>query len=167
MVVHLLPIRDATAAARPEHRSMIAQVQQAGLAAGRRHETDVLALVFAAANDPLWHPDGPTHWTRPGANWFLKGEIPNWCSHHRCLAPEGIPEAVWDFLGVLAATGRMDAASDPLEHLREPLICYGGLGFDGNPRGETPTPIPCHCDWPVGEEQPDPHWDPALGHRRD
>jgi hypothetical protein len=81
--------------------------------------------------------------------------------------PDGLPEALWDFLGVLHDEGWMDPWSDALPQLREPLICYGGLGFDGKPRGETPSPIPCQCYWPVGEEQPDPLWDPVLGRRRE
>jgi hypothetical protein len=75
-------------------------------------------------------------------------------------------EALWDLLGVLHDTGRLDDESDDLTHLRQPLICYGGLGFDGNKRHEGPSPIPCACYWPVGEERPDPQWSPRLGRRR-
>lgn len=167
MRVQFVPIHQAVAQARAEHRPRITEVQRAGIAAGRRHDGDVVALLLAAATDPLWHPDGLTHWTRPSVNHYLKCDVWNWCSFHRCLLPEeGLCEALWDLLGVLHDTGRLDDESDDLTYLREPLICYGGLGLDGNQRPLGPSSIPCACYWPVGREVPDPMWEPDLGRRR-
>ncbi len=50
-----------------------------------------------------------------------------------CLYPTGTPEALWMFLGFLAATDRLDPASQPLDRLRDALRC-AGLGDDGRPR---------------------------------
>lgn len=165
MSVVLVPVRQATASAFSRHRSLIRHVQRAGLAAGRSHRRDAVALVLAAATDTTWHPESLTLWTRPAVNRFLTCDLRNWCSMNRCLMPDGIPEVVWDLLDVLHHTGQLDPGSDDLTHLREPLICYGGLGFDGHPRPPAEPPIPCACYFPVGEEPPDPHWREADGRR--
>lgn len=165
MAVRLVPLSDAVAPARALHRRRIAEVRRAGLATGRVHATDAVALVLAAVGEGRRGPEQLTHWTRPSVNRFLKCDLPNWCSMHRCLMPDGIPEVLWDLLEVLCSNDQLDPASDALVHLREPLICYGGLGFDGNPRPPTESPIPCACYWPVGDEEPDPHWDEVSGQR--
>jgi hypothetical protein len=39
-------------------------------------------------------------------------------------------------LDFLAETGRLERASDPLDELRKPLICYGGLDRSGRERSD-------------------------------
>lgn len=86
------------------------------------------------------------------------GDIPNWCSTRGALLPEDVPELVWGFLDFLSATGRLAEGSDPLERLREPLMCYGGLDGGGRPRpANQPASFPCECYLPVA-----PTSDPAA-----
>jgi hypothetical protein len=60
--------------------------------------------------------------------------------------------ALWQWLDFLHDTGRMNPASDPLWELRKPLICYGGLDYEGRFRPEDdPSPIPCECYLPYTE----------------
>lgn len=78
--------------------------------------------------------------------------LSNWCSMRRVLIPvDGVCESLWVLLDFLDGTGGLDDESDELEHLREPLICYGGLDLDGTPRPEdSESPIECACCFPVG-----------------
>lgn len=97
---------------------------------GRRQ---LLALHLAVVDDDLFGEDHDvTHWTRPLVNAHLMYRSSNWCSTRRVLLPEdGFCEAMWTLLDFLDATGRLDAASDALEHLREPLLecaCFFPVG---------------------------------------
>ena len=76
-------------------------------------------------------------------NRLIMCDVFNWCSRHRVFVPEESPELVWHFLDFLAASGRMAPGSDPLERLREPLMCYGELDAEGlrRPPGQ-PAPFP-------------------------
>jgi len=51
------------------------------------------------------------------------------------------------FLGFLAATDRLDPASQPLDRLRDALRCVG-LGDDGLPRAEDAPDFRCECNRP-------------------
>ena len=55
-------------------------------------------------------------------------------------------------LTLLPTSGQFDPRSDPLWELRKPLICYGGLDFEGRPRPrDDPSPIPGKCHLPYRE----------------
>jgi hypothetical protein len=72
---------------------------------------------------------------------FLTADVFNWCSIRCVLLPADVPEAMWHLLDVLVATDALDHDSDPLDELRKPLRCYGGL--DGSGRdGPTTTAGP-------------------------
>jgi hypothetical protein len=91
----------------------------------------------------------PLVWTRIGVRALLRCGIPNFGSSHRTDWPLEVVPAVWAWLDFLNDTRRLDPRSDPLWELRKPLICYGGLGFDGRWRPEDdPSPIPCECYLP-------------------
>jgi len=72
---------------------------------------------------------------------FLPADVFNWCSIRRVLLPADVPEAMWHLLDVLVATEPLDHDSDPLDHLRMPLRCYGGLDGSGR-HGPTTTAGP-------------------------
>jgi hypothetical protein len=119
---------------------------------GRERETDPdhFALICAATE-----PDPEvttTRWTRTGTYGVVRCGIPNWCSRHRCLWPEEILHATWDWFDFLHATGRMDPDSDPLAELRKPLICSGGLDQHGRPLPDgAPRQVECECFLPYRE----------------
>lgn len=153
MDVRLVPLSDAVAPSRTSHRRLIGEVRAWALARGVTVDPDLLALHLAVVDDDLFR-DGSTvtHWTRPLVNSHLMHRSSNWCSMRRVLIPiDGFCEALWVLLDFLDDTGRLDDESDALEHLREPLICYGGLDFDGIRRPEDDeSPIECACFFPVG-----------------
>jgi hypothetical protein len=149
-----LALATALAPVRARYQALIAMAASWSLASGAALHSGGLVLVLAAAerDDAL----GP--WTRPRVNQLLMGDIPNWCSTRGALLPEDVPELVWGFLDFLSATGRLAEGSDPLERLREPLMCYGGLDAGGRPRpANQPASFPCECYLPVA-----PTSDPAA-----
>jgi hypothetical protein len=70
-----------------------------------------------------------------------------------------VPAALWRFLDFMVASERLDRDSDPIEELRKPLMCYGGLDRSGRERDHDATagegvgpdadaadpPIRCEC----------------------
>lgn len=157
----LIALADAVAPAREQHHGLIdaarAWRDHTSAAGGRATrprpvDPDHFALICAAA-DAAWDPDvTPTRWTRTGTYHLVRIDIPNWCSRHRCLWPEEMLDAMWEWFDFLHATGRLDPASDPVAELRKPLICYGWLDQDGGPLPEgEPRQIECECFLPYRE----------------
>ena len=103
---------------------------------------DVLALILAATEEADGRDVSPRRWSRTGVNAVLSVHVFNWCSMHRTLAPDGVPEALWTYLDFLVASGRIDPESDPLRELRKPLRCYGGLDEEGRPQRERGSAAP-------------------------
>lgn len=132
---------------------VIAWARQWGRAGGLLFDPDLLALVLAAAAG--WHDPRPVEaWTRRSVYHLLRCDVPNWCSMNRCLWPEGVPETVWGWLHFLDATGGLTGADEPLSDLLKPLLCYGGLDFEGRPRPEDSPPlIRCECFEPLLPEE--------------
>jgi hypothetical protein len=95
----------------------------------------------------------PLLWTRIGVRALLWAGIPNWVNLNNATPwPLEVVPATWQWFDFLHHTGRFDPRSDPLWELRKPLICYGGLDFDGRWRPEDdPSPIPCECYLPYRE----------------
>jgi hypothetical protein len=140
-----VPLRQALAEHRPQHKKVIAAAAQWALERGKALNRDEVALICVAdAERRRWQGTPPDQWFRPDITHLLSIDIPNWCSLARCRIPLGLPQTLWNFLEFLADTGRFDPASDPLPELRKVLVCYGGLGFDGVPR-EGRSPIRCEC----------------------
>lgn len=153
MNAQLVPLSEAVAPSRATHRRLIGEVRSWALARGTPVDADLLALHLAIVDDDRFREDHPvTHWTRPLVNAHLMYRSFNWCSTQRMLLPEeGFCETLWELLDFLDETGRLDAGSDALEHLREPLVCYGWLGPDGRRRpDDEATPFECACFFPVG-----------------
>jgi hypothetical protein len=143
-VPNLVSLAHAVRSARTRHRRLIAAAAAWALERGRPLPLDVLALILAAAerDDEIT----PQRWSRTGVNEVLAIHIFNWCSLHRTLNPDGVPETLWTYLDFLFATGRIDPASDPLCEVRKPLRCYAGLDEQGLPQRETNAPrAPCEC----------------------
>lgn len=101
-------------------------------------------------DDASTHDMSPMVWTRAAVRPFLWARIPNWCTWNNATTwPLEVVPALWQWFDFLHHTGRLDPRSDPLWELRKPLICYGGLDFDGRFRPEDdPSPIPCECHLP-------------------
>lgn len=140
----ILALATAVAPVRSRFRALMAEMASWALASGTSLSHDGLALVLAAVDESFGDLSAP--WTRPRVNWLIMCDVFNWCSRHRVLVPEEVPELIWHFLDFLAASGRFAPGSDPLERLREPLMCYGGLDDEGlrRPPGQ-PAPFPCEC----------------------
>ncbi len=131
--VRFTPLATAVEPWRRRHRQMLAELRAWALERGRPVDPDLVALILAAREaGPDDEPLG--QWTRTGINRCLSVDTFNWCSLGRVLYPDGVPVAFWLFLDFLAETGRLERASDPLDELRKPLICYGGLDRSGRER---------------------------------
>lgn len=152
-MVELTPLSEALVPVRDEHADLIDEVGRWLGAKGGECDPDLIALVLAGCRPFGGDDDGSFElWTRIGVRALMRCGIPNWCSANRTMWPLEMVGAIWTWLDFLDATGRMDPRSDPLWELRKPLICYGGLGFDGLPRPEgDPSPIPCECYIPYRE----------------
>lgn len=149
---HLLSLAEALTPVRELYGHLLdaAAAWQADRA--RRVELDTLALICVAVDSGFDLETTPTRWTRTAVYHVLRCDIPNWCSMHRCVWPQELPEAMWDWFDFLADSGRLDPASDPVAELRKPLLCYGGLDERGCPRPEgVPRPVECECHLPYRE----------------
>jgi hypothetical protein len=146
----LVPLVNALVPVRLRHAVLIDHAAGWCAALGVPADPDLFALVCAGVDPFDDEPEAsPLVWTRVGVCMLLLRGIPNWCTRNRCRWPLEVVPAAWQWLDFLEQTGRLDPRSDPLWELRKPLICYGGLGFDGRPRpGEDPSPIPCECHLP-------------------
>jgi len=131
--------------ARHEHHETVVAATEWCLAQGRPADPDLIALICAAI--AAGRRDQPDLWTRERVSELLTCELRNWCSMARCLHPDGQREALWMFLGFLAATDRLDPASHPLDRLRDVLRC-AGLGDDGLRRPDDAPAFRCECHRP-------------------
>lgn len=149
----LIPFHEAVASVRREHRLLISWARRWGLAAEKPFDPDLLALVLAATAG--WHDPRPIEaWTRRSVYHVLRCDVPNWCSINRCLWSEGVPETLWGWLHFLDATGGLTDGDEELGDLLKPLLCYGGLDFEGKPRPEdSPRLIECECFEPLLPEE--------------
>jgi hypothetical protein len=153
-MLDLTPWPDAVAPVRKRFGELIDAACRWHIDRDNEVDPDLFALVCAASlrfdeDGPASHL-APLVWTRIGMRGVLWAGFPNWCAMNSAtMWPlEAIP-ATWQWLDFLHHTGRLDPRSDPLWELRKPLICYGGLDFDGRPRPEDdPSPIPCECYLP-------------------
>src|ERR687897_724389 len=163
--VRFTPLPTAVEPARRRHREMLAELRVWALERGRPVDLDLVALILAAkARGP---GDGPLGlWTRTGVNRCLSVDTSNWCSLGQVLYPDGVPGALWLLLDFLAETGRLERASDPLDELRKPLICYGGLDRSGRERSDDEyddyrSSVRCECYVRYGGPTPREPGDPA------
>jgi hypothetical protein len=131
--VILVPLGEAVRPWRQRHRSLLAALGTWALSCGRSVDLDLVALILAA-REAGFRKAPPGSWTRTGVYHCLGADVPNWCSLWRVLWPEGVPGALWQLLDFLVATDRLDRASDPIDELRKPLMCYGGLDRSGRER---------------------------------
>jgi hypothetical protein len=147
----LVSLTTAVAEVRSRHRPLIDEATRWAVEHGAPGDADLFALVCAGH---VYRTGGdPTQgWTRAGVYRLLRIGIPNWCTLAGCDWPLEVVPATWHWLDFLHDTRRMDPTSDPLWELRKPLICYGGLDFDGRPRPDDDrSPIPCECFLPYPE----------------
>lgn len=143
--VVLPPLAAVIGPARREHHDVVLAATQWCLAEGRPIDGDLIALICAGATSH----DGEIRavWTRQRVNHTLRIDTWNWCTINGCRYPDGVAEALWQFLGFLAATDRLDHASQPLDRLRDALRCTG-LDDDGRPRSADVPRFRCECDRP-------------------
>ncbi|MBO0850553.1 MAG: hypothetical protein J2P20_13895 [Pseudonocardia sp.] len=147
----LASLTTAVAPVRSRYRPLIDEAGRWAVEHGAPVDADLFALVCAGRSDDS-DRDPIRGWTRADAYRLLRIGIPNWCSHSRCPWPLEVVPATWRWFDFLHGTRRMGPTSDPLWELRKPLICYGGLDFDGSPRPvDDPSPIPCECFLPYRE----------------
>lgn len=144
--IALLPLASAIGPARRRDQVVVTAATEWSLAAGQPVDPNLIALICAAAER---HADDDNEvWTRRRVSELLRCDIHNWCVIAGCVEPEGVPEAVWRFLGFLVNTGRLDPSSHPLDRLRDPLRC-GGLDDNGHVRPpEDTSTVRCECNRP-------------------
>jgi hypothetical protein len=123
---------------RQQHRPLLAELGAWALSCGRSVDLDLVALILAA-REAGFDKGPPGMWTRTGVHRCVSVDVPNWCTRARLLWPMGVPAALWEFLDFMVATERLDRDSDPIEELRKPLMCYGGLDRSGRERVHDPT----------------------------
>lgn len=142
----LVPFGAAVAPLRARHRELLAELASWSLAAGRPVSLDVAALALDVLARHRVEGGELHRMQRPDVARALQYDVRNRASMLTTLLPEGVPGAVWSVVTFLHDTGRLCPDSDPVDALREPLRCYGGLGPDGNrrPEGED-IDFPCQC----------------------
>jgi hypothetical protein len=142
--IGLTALRDATAAARVQHRERIIAACEWALAQGRPVLPSQVALIVAAkAESDADTGKALDQWTRTGVYGHLWADAFNWCGDHDTRVPVDLPEALWTYLHYLHAHGLLTVDSDPLKALLDPLRCYGGLGPDGTT--VTWRRVTCRC----------------------
>ncbi|MBV8959348.1 MAG: hypothetical protein JO087_11295, partial [Actinobacteria bacterium] len=142
--VGLTPLRDATAAARLQHRDRILAVCTWALEQGRPVlPAHVALIVDAKAEQEGWNGEPLDRWTRVDVYGHLYSRMFNWCTFHDTRLPSDIPEAFWTYLHFLHEHHLLTFDSDPLKALLDPLRCYGGLGPDGTTA--TWRRVTCRC----------------------
>lgn len=150
-MTHLIPLADALGPIREVYAHLLTDAERWQEGRDRRTDPDLFALI-CVATDTGFGSTSPTRWLRTDVRRVLRCDVPNWCSANRCLWPIELVEAMWEWFGFLADTGRPDPASDPLCELRKPLMCYGGLDERGHFRPEgTPAVVACECHLPYRE----------------
>ncbi len=137
--VTFVPVAEAVRPWRQQHRPLLAELGAWALSCGRSVDLDLVALILAA------HGTGfakvpPGSWTRTGVHRCVSVDVPNWCARASVLWPEAVPTALWQFLDFLVATDRLHRDSDPIDELRKPLMCYGGLDLSGREREHDAEP---------------------------
>lgn len=148
-----IPFAEAVAPTRDRHEQVIADALRWCAARGLPGDADVFALICAGAEADGDVAGAPFVWTRIGVRALLSDRISTWCALADVTdrSVEAVP-SVWRWFDFLHDAGRFDPRSDPLWELRKPLICYGGLDFDGRSRpADDPSPIPCECYLPYRE----------------
>jgi hypothetical protein len=123
---------------RQQHRPLLAELGAWALSCGRSVDLDLVALILAA-REAGFDKGPPGLWTRTDVHRCVSVDVPNWCTRASLLRPIGVPAALWAFLDFMVATERLDRDSDPIEELRKPLMCYGGLDRSGRERVHDPT----------------------------
>jgi hypothetical protein len=131
--VSFVPVAEAVRQWRQRHRPLLAEMGAWALSRGRSVDLDLVALTLAARETDFDTPP-PGSWTRTGVHHCVSIDVPNWCTRASVLWPEGVPAALWQLLDFLVATDRLDRGSDPIDELRKPLMCYGGLDRSGRER---------------------------------
>lgn len=140
----LVPFTAAAAPLRARHHAVLVSLAEVGLATGRPIDTASAALVLELVERRKERDQ--LRLTRPDVLHLLRNDSWNWCAFVDTSLPDDWAEQVWRTLTLLSETHRLDARSDPLPALLEPLRCIGGLDADGRPRppGE-PTGLACQC----------------------
>lgn len=117
-----VPLSDAVANARVEHRGLIAAALRWSERQGTPLDPDHVALIAAVLADRCGlNPRSAAVWTSDRVNDLLAVDIGQWCSLARCRPPRDLDQSIWLFLGFLSDTGCFHPSSDPLAKLREPL----------------------------------------------
>ena len=136
------PLGAVVAPLRARHHTALRQLAARALEHGRSCDLDVSALCLEALYERSTH-DGVVLLDRRTVNQL----------------PHEWHVELWAILGWLSDEGRLAPASDPLDVLREPLRCAGGLGTDGLPMADgEDVEFPCQCYVPY-----DPTLPPGIG----
>jgi hypothetical protein len=153
----LVPLAAAVAPLRTRHHAAIVHLGAWCLEHGRPCARDVASLCLEVLER---HRTGEGYQLdRPTVTSILRAEVWNETSMRGTLLPRGLPAALWSVLSWLHDSGRLAPEADPVDILREPLRCYGGLGADGRPMPPgADVEFACQCYVPH-----DPTLPPGMG----
>ena len=148
----ILPFSAAIAPIRARHHADVMAVAAWCLERGRPCDRDVIALCLHVLEPH--RSDGRFDLDRPTVMELLGADLWNEATLLGSSLPEGAPQALWSVLTWLHDCGRLGGAT-PVDVLREPLRCYGGLGEDGIPMAVgTDIDFGCQCFVPYDSTLP-------------
>ena len=137
-----LSLHDAVASWRRRHRELIAVAGRWALARGVSLPADHVAVWALAARELGYSAsvDVMTGPWRASAVPDLMASVVDWCTRAGCAVPADLAASFCRVYGLLADTGRLHPASDPLPELRAAIAVFGRLdGFRPSP---APPPEP-------------------------
>ncbi len=148
-----VPLAVAVAPCRARHHADLASVAEWCLASGRSVDLDIAAMAFELLLNRFGGSESPLR--RPDVAHLQQIDVPNWCAIADTRWPASVAFNVWSVLTWMDDVGRIPPGSDPLDALREPLRCYGGLDADGceQPDG-SPRDVDCQCYLPFDPTGP-------------
>jgi hypothetical protein len=151
-------LADAAAPLRAKHHEALRALAAWSLANGTSCDLDTAALCLEEL-ERLRTPDGHVLLDRPTVNQILWADVWNLSQMLGTLLPEHWHVELCTVIGWLDDSGVLDARSDPLAVLREPLRCYGLLDEDGRPMPEgSDVDFACQCYVPY-----EPTLPPGIG----
>jgi hypothetical protein len=154
------PLAAVVAPLRARHHDLLRRLARWALAHGRPCDLDVAALCLEALDEHRsGNGSGSVLLDRPTVHQILWADVWNSSQMLGALLPEAWPVELWTMLGWLDDEKLLDSRSAPLDVLREPLQCFGGLDGTGHPRPPgTDSEIACQCYVPYDANLP-----PGLG----
>jgi hypothetical protein len=160
------PFAAVVAPLRSRHHDLLRRLARWSLAHGRSCDLDTAALCLDALDAHRSSSgSGSVLLDRPTVHQILWADVWNLSQTLGALLPQQWPVDLWTVLGWLDHEKLLDRRSAPLDVLREPLQCFGGLDETGHPRPPgTESGVPCQCHVPYDADLPPGYGQIIVGH---